>query len=55
MLTKEINNWLKKVEIGAYTSEDVITEFSRFSHYLTKDELNQIVRKLKTFKNVDFR
>lgn len=49
MITKEVNEWIKKVECGMYSDEDVMYEFSRISKYLTKDELIFIKRKLNSF------
>lgn len=39
MITKEVNDWLKKVECGMYSSKDAIEEFARISRYLTKEEI----------------
>lgn len=49
MITKEINNWLKKVELGAYNDEDVLYELSQIARYLTKDELIMIKNKITNF------
>ena len=36
MITKEVNEWLKKVEYSNYPKEDIIVQFAEFSKYLTK-------------------
>ncbi len=46
MLTKEVNDWLKKVKKGTYSSWDIMEEFTQFSKYLTKAEMVQISKKL---------
>ena len=47
MLTKEIREWMKNVEMGQYSYEDLMSEFVRFSAYMTKDEMMFIKNKLK--------
>lgn len=47
MLTKEVNEWIKKVEKGNYSSWDIMEEFTQMSKHLTKEELNQVIKKLK--------
>ena len=47
MITKEVNEWMKKVEKGNYSSWDVMEEFVKLSKYLTKDEIKQITKHLK--------
>lgn len=49
MITKEVNDWVKKVECGMYSDEDVMYEFSRISRYLTRGELIMIKRKLSSY------
>lgn len=49
MITREVNEWIKKVECGMYRPEDVMSEFSRIAKYLTKEELILIKRKLSSF------
>ena len=46
MITREVNEWLKKVEKGNYSSWDIMEEFASFSKYLTKDEMEQIKKRL---------
>ncbi len=48
MLTKEVNEWMKKVEKGNYSSWDIMEEFANFSKYLTKAEMIQIEKKLSS-------
>lgn len=47
MITKEVNEWLKKVEYSNYSKEDLMEEFIRFSKYLTKEEMIFIKNKLQ--------
>lgn len=47
MLTKEIREWLQKVDRGQYSYEDAISEFARFSAFLTREEMIQIKNRLK--------
>lgn len=49
MITKEVNEWIKKAECGMYNDEDLLYEFSRISKYLTKEELIFIKRKLSRY------
>ena len=47
MLTREIREWIQKVDRGQYSYEDAMYEFIRFAPYLTKEELKQLKNKLK--------
>ena len=49
MITSEVNDWIKKVECGMYSTEDVMYEFSHIAKYLTKEELLFIKRKLRDY------
>ncbi len=49
MITKEVNDWIRKVECGMYSDEDVMYELSNFARYLTRQELIFIKNKLKNF------
>ena len=46
MLTKEVNDWIKKVEKGNYSSWEIMEEFVRFAKYLTKPEITQLKKRL---------
>lgn len=46
MITKEVNNWIKKVEKGNYSSWDIMEEFARISKYLTPEEMEQVKERL---------
>ena len=48
MLTREVREWIQKVDRGQYSYEDAMYEFIRFAPYLTKEELKQLKNKLKT-------
>lgn len=47
MLTREVREWIQKVERNQYSYDDAMYEFMRFSSYLTKEELNLLKNKLK--------
>ncbi len=47
MITKEVNDWIKNVEMHRYSYSDAMEEFVRISRYLTKDELIQLKRRLE--------
>ncbi|MBQ8458855.1 hypothetical protein IJ541_01995 [bacterium] len=49
MITKEVNDWVKKVEKGNYSSWDIMEEFANFSKYLTREEMRQIEKRLKQY------
>ena len=49
MITREINEWIRKVECGMYSDDDILYEFSRIAKYLTKEELILIKRKLSSY------
>ena len=46
MLTREVREWMQKVERGQYSYEDAMYEFMRFAPILTKEELRQIKTRL---------
>lgn len=47
MITKEVREWMEKVERMQYSYKDAMYEFARFSSYLTRDELKLIKLKLE--------
>jgi len=47
MFTKEVREWIEKVERRQYSYEDAMYLFSHFACYLTKDELILIKNKLE--------
>ncbi len=47
MLTKEVNDWLRKTERGQYSYDAAMQEFVRISKYLTKEEAKQVLDRLK--------
>ena len=47
MITKEVREWMQKVERRQYNYDDAMYEFSRFAPYLTRDELKLIKNKLE--------
>jgi len=42
MITREVREWIEKVERGQYSYNDAMEEFLRFSRYLTKEEIFRI-------------
>lgn len=47
MLTKEVREWLQKVERKQYSFDDAMYEFMRFSSYLTREELKMLKSRLE--------
>lgn len=48
MMTKEVNDWIRKVETGNYSSWEIMEEFTKFHPYLTEDEVLQIKHRLES-------
>ena len=52
MLTKEVREWIQKVERGQYSYDDAMYCFMQFAPYLTREELKQLKIKLeKSYRN----
>lgn len=47
MITKEVREWLQKVERRQYSYDDAMYEFMRFSSFLTREEIKMIKTKLE--------
>ena len=47
MLTKDIREWMRKVERGQYSYEDAMYKFMNFSKYLTITEIKMIKKHLE--------
>ena len=47
MLTREVREWLQKVERRQYSYEDAMYEFARFTQYLTVQEMKQLKHRLE--------
>ena len=47
MITKEVREWLQKVERRQYSYDDTMYEFMRFSSFLTREEMKMIKAKLE--------
>ena len=47
MITKEVNDWIRKVEQGRYSHEVAMEEFIRISKFLTKEEVQQVLKRIK--------
>ena len=48
MITKEVNEWLRKVEKGNYSTWDIMEEFANFTKHLTREEMEQIKKRLNS-------
>ena len=46
MLTKEVREWLDKVKARQYNFDDAMSEFARFSPYLTREEMKFLKLKI---------
>ena len=47
MLTREVREWIQKVERRQYSYDDAMYEFTKFAPYLTIEELKQLKTKLE--------
>ena len=47
MITKDVREWLQKVERKQYSYNDAMYEFMRFSSYLTREEMKLIKNKIE--------
>lgn len=47
MITKEVREWLQKVERKQYSYNDAMYEFMRFSPFLTREEMKFIKAKIE--------
>ena len=47
MLTREVREWIQKVERMQYSYEDAMYEFMRIAPMLTKEELKMLKARLK--------
>jgi hypothetical protein len=47
MITKEVNEWIKKIEKGNYSSWDIMEEFVGMSKHMTKPEMEQVKKRLE--------
>ncbi len=48
MMTKEVNDWIRRVEQGNYSSWEIMEEFAQIARYLTKEELQQVKKRLES-------
>lgn len=48
MLIREVREWINKVERGQYSYEDAMSELLNFSRFLTKEELIQLTKRIKS-------
>ena len=47
MINKEVRTWLEKVERGQYSYDDAMSEFLRFSSFLTREEMKIIKNRIE--------
>ena len=47
MLTREVREWMQKVERRQYSYDDAMYAFMNFAPYLTKEELKQLKKRLE--------
>ena len=47
MITREVREWLQKVERRQYSYEDAMYEFLRFSSFLTREEMKMLKSKIQ--------
>ena len=47
MITKEVREWLDKVKRKQYSYGDAMSEFARFSSFLTREEMKMIKSKIE--------
>ncbi len=47
MITREVREWLQKVERRQYSYDDAMYEFMRFSSFLTRDEMKLLKSKIE--------
>lgn len=53
MITKEVNDWIKKVQTGSYFStEEAMEKFVEIAKYLTKDEIIFYTKKTQWFLEI---
>ncbi len=52
MITREVRQWLNKVERRQYSYDDTMYEFMRFARFLTREEMTFIKTKIEdSYKN----
>lgn len=52
MITKEVREWLQKVERRQYSYDNAMYEFMRFSSFLTREEMKLLKSKIEqSYKN----
>ena len=47
MITREVREWMQKVERRQYSYDDAMYEFARFSAFLTREEMKMIKSKIE--------
>ena len=50
MITRDVREWIQKVQRGQYSYEDAMCEFARFSSFLTREEMKMIKSKIEDIK-----
>ena len=47
MLTREVREWLEKVKRRQYSYDTAISEFIKFSSFLTREEMKMLKNKIE--------
>ena len=47
MLTREVREWLQKIERRQYSYDDAMYDFIQLAKFLTKEELKQLKKRLE--------
>jgi len=47
MITKEVNDWLRRIETTNCSQKDIMEEFASMMRYLTKEEVMLIKKRLE--------
>jgi len=47
MITREVREWLNRVKRREYSFEDAMSEFARFSPFLTREEMKMLKAKIE--------
>ena len=48
IITGEVHKWLQKVERREYSYNDAMSEFMRFTSFLTREEMKMITQKIES-------
>ncbi len=51
MITKEVNEWIRKIEKGNYSSWEIMEDFVNMSKHMTAKEMEQVKKRLEQHLN----